>query len=160
MIIDKNMVLGGTFSGTAWTGMSLIATATTETECTNVIDLGPTNTLRDMGAGRPLYLQILITTSVAASGGAANVTFVLGSDATTTIAGGTDHWTSGAIAKGTLVAGYLITVALPVGKTYERYLGVTFTPDTNNTTAGAAIIQITDQPDTWAAYADNFDIAS
>lgn len=162
MILDKQLILHGSYDGPTgvWTGGSLIANATAETECTNVIDTGGTNTLKDLGTGKPLYLVILITTSVAAGGGAANITFNLGSDATTTIAGGTDHWTSAAIAKGTLVAGYLIAVPLPPKQDYERYLGVTFTPDTNNITAGKALIAITDQLDAWKAYADSLNIAA
>lgn len=160
MIMDKSTILGGTFDGNTWTGMSLIANAAAETECTNVWDSRGTNTLKDLGVGNPLYLVILITESVAASGGAATITFNLGSDATTTIAGGTDHWTSAAIAKATLAAGYLIVVPFPVNQDYERYIGMTFTPATNNITAGKAIVAITAEVDSWRAYANNYDVAA
>lgn len=159
-IMDKSLVLAGTYSGSAWTGMSLVANAGAETECTNVYDTGSKNTLKDLGTGNDLYLVILITTQVEAAGGAANVTFTLGSDATTTIAGGTDHWTSGAIAKATLAPGYLIVAPFPKDKDYERYIGATFTPDTNNVTGGTAVIAVTADVDAWKAYAKNYDIAA
>lgn len=117
------------------------------------IDLGASPTTRDLGAGEPMYLVIQIDTAVEASVGAANVTFKLVSDSVATLdSSPTTHWSSGAIAKGTLVAGYLVTaVALPYGS-YERYLGVTFTPDTNNTTAGKANAFLTHDVAKWAAY--------
>jgi hypothetical protein len=134
---------------------SVIATATTETILGDVIDLGATPTLRDLGAGEPLYLVIQIDTSVAASGGAANVTFKLKSDSTANLAtSATTHWTSGAIAKATLVAGYALVIALPLGVTYERYLGVTFTADTNDTTAGKANAFLTRDVAQYTAYPD------
>lgn len=101
----------------------------------DVIDLQ--TTARDLGRGDGVRLRIEVDTTVLAAGGAANVTFKLVSDSTANLTTSpTTHWTSGAIAKGTLVAGYVIAdIVLPSG-TYERYLGVTFTPDTNDTTAG------------------------
>jgi hypothetical protein len=64
--------------------------------------------------------------------------FALQSDSTADLATSpTTHWTSGPIAKATLVAGYRFAVALPMEERYERYLGMTATPDTNNITAGA-----------------------
>ena len=119
----------------------------------DVINLGAT--ARDIGNGEPLYLVIQIDTLVAATGGAANVTFKLVSDSTDNLATSpTVHWSSPAIAKGTLVAGYLVAaIALPMGS-YERYLGVTYTPDTNNITSGKANAFLTKDVATWAAYAD------
>lgn len=119
----------------------------------DVIDLGAT--AHDIGNGEPLYLVIQIDTLVAATGGAANVTFKLVSDSTANLATSpTVHWASAALAKGTLVAGYLVAaVALPMGA-YERYLGVTYTPDTNNITSGKANAFLTKDVAKWAAYAD------
>lgn len=117
---------------------SLIGTAAAETILGDVIDLGATPTLRNLGDGEPISLVIQIDTSVAATGGAANLTFKLKSDSAADLAtSATTHWSSGAIAKGTLVAGYQLAVVLPHGN-YERYLGVTITPDTNDTTTGKA----------------------
>jgi len=116
------------------------------------IDLGSSPTLKDIGVGEDLYLVIGVDTTVAASGGAANVTFKLVSDSVVTLdSSPTTHWTSGAIAKGTLVAGYIVArVKLPAGN-YERYLGVTFTPDTNDTTAGKVNAFLTKDINRWIA---------
>lgn len=121
----------------------------------DVIDLGSAPTLQDIGNGEDLYLVLQVDTDVAASGGAANVTFKLVSDSVATLdSSATVHWSSGAIAKGTLVAGYLIAaIKLPLGS-YERYLGVTFTPDTNNTTAGKVNAFLTHDVAKWAALPD------
>lgn len=121
----------------------------------DVIDLGATPTTRDLGNGEPLYCVLVVDTQVAATGGAANVTFKLVSDSTADMAtSATTHWTSGAIAKATLAPGYVIgAFALPQGS-YERYLGVTFTPDTNDTTAGKVNAFLTHDVAKWAAYAD------
>lgn len=121
----------------------------------DVIDLGATPTTRDLANGEPIYCVLVVDTAVEAAGGAANVTFKLVSDSTDNLTTSpTTHWTSGAVAKGTLVAGYVIgAFALPAGS-YERYLGVTFTPDTNNTTAGKINAFLTKDVAKWVAMAD------
>lgn len=103
----------------------------------DVIDLGTTP--RDIGTGEDLYAVCQIDTAVLAAAGAANVTFKLVSDSTADLATSpTVHFATAAIAKATLVAGYQVfAIKLPSGM-YERYLGVTYTPDTNPTTAGKA----------------------
>jgi len=121
----------------------------------DVIDTGASPTTKDIGVGECLYLVIQVDTDVAASGGAANVTFKLVSDSVATLdSSPTTHFSTGAIAKGTLVAGYLVAaVELPYGS-YERYLGVTYTPDTNNTTAGKVNAFLTPEPPKWVALPD------
>lgn len=121
----------------------------------DVIDLGSAPTLQDIGNGGDLYLVIQVDTAVAAAGGAANVTFKLVSDSVATLdSSPTTHFSTGAIAKGTLVAGYRVcAVELPQGS-YERYLGVTFTPDTNDTTAGKVNAFLTNDPAKWVALPD------
>jgi hypothetical protein len=134
---------------------SVVGTAASEAILGDVIDLGATPTLRDIGAGRQLFLVIQVDTTVAASGGAANVTFKLKSDSTADLnTSATTHLSTGAIAKGTLTAGYQIAYALPLTATYERYLGVTFTPDTNNTTAGKVNAFLTMDVANYVAYPD------
>lgn len=98
---------------------------------TDVIDLGANPTLRDLGNGEPIYLVIQVDT---AFGGAGNVTFDLVSDSTADLATSkTTHWSSGAIAYTTWVAGYTKVVALPTEATYERYLGLWETASGNLT---------------------------
>lgn len=109
----------------------------------NVIDLGPlggltANTIRDIGAGKTLYLHVLVTTTLLASGGAATLTTSLESDSTADLAtSATVHWTSAAIAKASLVAGYWIAKGIPIpSDAYERYLGVRYNATTNDFSSG------------------------
>lgn len=147
MILDERTELGDAYS--------LVGTAASTYVLGDVIDLGATPTTRNLGDGEPIYLVCQIDTAVAASGGAANVTFKIVSDSVSTLdSSPTVHYATAAIAKGTLIAGYLVfAVALPHGD-YERYLGVTFTPDTNNTTAGKANAFLTSDVAKYAAYDD------
>lgn len=118
---------------------------------TDVIDLGATPTLRDLGNGEPIYLVIQVDT---AFGGAGNVTFDLVSDSADDLATSkTTHWSSGAIAYTTWVAGYTKVVALPTEATYERYLGLWETTS-GNLTSGKINAFLTRDVAKWAAYAD------
>ena len=128
-------------------------TAVTADAISDVIDLLPTsgalnagstggpgaNVIRDIGAGKPLYLHILITTTFLASGGAAEFTVTLESDSAAGLdSSATTHWTStAAIPKATMVAGFWVAkgVAIPAGA-YERYLGLRYNAITNDFTAG------------------------
>ena len=105
-----------------------VAQAVTATAISDVIDLGPlsglpsANLIRDIGAGEPLHLSILITTSVAASGGASTTVFSLESDSTANLAtSATVHWSSASIAKATLVAGYWVAkgILIPPGAWHQ-----------------------------------------
>jgi hypothetical protein len=147
MILDERTEFGDAFS--------LIGNAATTYILGDVIDLGATPTLRNLGDGREIMLEIDIDTTVLAAGGAANITFKLVSDSTADLAtSATTHWTSAALAKGTLVAGYnVVKMVLPHGN-YERYLGVTFTPDTNNITAGKANAFLAESVAAYTAYPD------
>jgi hypothetical protein len=112
---------------------SIVGNAAVEIVSTNVIDSGAA------GDAFPAhsYLHIRIDTTVLAAGGAANVTFKLQTSVDEAFTSPIDLWTSGAIAKATLVAKYFVTgrgLALPKGA--KRYLRVTATPDTNNTNSG------------------------
>lgn len=121
---------------------------------TNVIDLGATPTTRNPAPGEPIWLVIQVDTAATAAG-AATVTFSLESDSTADLAtSATVHWTSAAIGKATLVAGYLVAaIALPHGD-YERYLGVRYTVATGPLTAGAFSAFLTADVQKWASYPD------
>lgn len=101
-----------------------------------------------------LYLVILISTTVT-SAGSATVQFHLASDAQAALAvdgSATYHWSSSAIAKATLVAGYTVcAIHLPKG-TYERYVGILTTIGTAALTAGAASAFLTPDISTWKAF--------
>ena len=118
---------------------------------TDVIDLGAVPTLRDLGAGEPIYLVIQVSTVF---GGAGNVTFDLVSDSTANLATSkTTHLTTGALAFGTYTAGKTFIFALPGEVTYERYLGLWETTS-GNLTSGAINAFLTKDVSRWTAYND------
>jgi len=118
---------------------------------TDVIDLGATPTLRDLGNGEPIYLVIQVDTSFT---GAGNVTFQLASDSTANLATSrTNHIDTGAIAYTVWEAGYTKVYALPTEATYERYLGLWETTS-GNLTGGKINAFLTRDVARWTAYAD------
>ncbi|QDP54908.1 MAG: hypothetical protein Unbinned3065contig1002_10 [Prokaryotic dsDNA virus sp.] len=145
MILDEfNEFADATALDTSGTDTDLIG---------DVIDLGATTP--DLGNGQPVYLVIQVDTTVT-SGGSATVQFHLASDAAAAIA--TDgsasyHYSSSAIAKATLVAGYEIITPVPLG-TYERYLGILTTTGTAALTAGKINAFLTLDPKGWKSYPD------
>jgi hypothetical protein len=113
--------------------LSIVGTAASAIP-TDVINLGAAG---DAWGREGEFLHIRIDTLVAASGGAANVTFKLQTSVDEAFTSPIDLWTSGAIAKGTLVAKYFVTGrGVPLPKGVKQYLRVTATPDTNDTTGG------------------------
>ncbi len=117
----------------------------------DVIDLGATPTLRDIGTGEPLFLVIQVDTTFV--GATSTTTFELASDSTANLATSkTVHVSTGAIPVATLVAGYTKVYALPQEVTYERYLGLWETVATANVTAGKINAFLTSTPAKWAAY--------
>ena len=119
---------------------------------TNVID---SSVARDLGNGQPVYLVIQIDTTVT-SDGAALIQFRLRSDAAAAIHATTStaHVDTGAIPKATLVAGYTQVIPLPMGTTYERYIGVQHIVSAATTTAGTYSAFLTLDPTGWTAYPD------
>lgn len=120
MITDNNLYMSD--------AQAVTATAAS----TRSLDL--TTALRNVGGGEPIELVIQVATTVAASGGASNVTFSLDDSADNSSFAAVAK--TPAIAKATLVAGYeALRIRLPVG--LRRYIQVTYTVDTNDLTAGA-----------------------
>ena len=146
MILDARTEIADAVAlSTSATGRALVGSQ---------IDLGTVT--RDIGAGSQLYVVIQVDTAVT-SGGAATVDFELVSDAQVAIAvdgTATVHAATGAIAKATLVAGHDVVIALPMGGTYERFLGVVQNVGTAALTAGKVNVFLTQEPSTWRAYAD------
>lgn len=130
------------------------STAVTSTAISNVIPLASGNVLRNIAAGEPIFLEIWVDVTATASG-AATVTFTLESDSTADLAtSATVHWTSGVVAKATLVAGYkVIAISLPV-EDYEAFLGLRATVATGPLTAGAFSAFLTHSPMSYTNYAD------
>jgi hypothetical protein len=119
-IVDNNLYMSD--------AQAVTATASS----TKSLDLATAT--RNVGGGETIELVIQVATTVAASGGASNVTFSLDDSA--------DNSSFSvvvatlAIPKATLVAGYeALRIRLPLG--LRRYIQVSYTVDTNNLTAGA-----------------------
>lgn len=131
MIQDRELIFGGP-------AKSIVGNAATRIPLGG--DTGGVDLLVAGGNPGPgeLELVIQINTTVLAAVGAANVTFSLETKAANTdwiATAGTVLWSSGAIAKATLVAGYVVAkIRLPAN--LLRYVQVVALPDTNNTTAG------------------------
>lgn len=126
----------------------------------NVIDLGATNTLKDIGTGQDVYLVVSTQTAATDSGSDATLTVTLESDSTANLAtSATVHYSTGAMAfsafspAGTVLA----AVRLPSGS-YERYLGVRYTVASGPLTAGKFDAFLTTDVQAWRAYADNVTI--
>lgn len=119
----------------------------------DVIDLGASPTLRDIGNGQPIYWVIQVDTTFV--GATSTTKFELSSDSTANLATSrTVHVATAAIPVATLVAGYTIAIALPIDATYERYLGVWETVATANVTAGKINSFLTTDVAKWVALPD------
>ena len=123
----------------------------------DVMDLGNVN--RDIGQGKPIYLNINVDTAFV--GGTA-IQFVLASDSTAAIStNGSEsrHFLSDVFAVADLIAGFQIVVALPMGDVaasvnpYERYLGI-LVVGTGTQSAGAINAFLTLDPRGWRSYPD------
>jgi len=113
---------------------SVIGNAATAIPSTNVVDLGAAG---DSWGRENEFLHIRVDDTILAAAGAANVTFKLQTSVDEAFTSPIELWSSGAIAKATLVAKYFVTGrGLPLPKGVKRYLRVTTTPDTNNPTSG------------------------
>lgn len=120
---------------------------------TDVIDLGSTPTLRNLGNGEPLYLVLQVDTAFV--GATATIQFQLCSDSTADLATSkTIHLDTGAVAVATWAAGYTKVLALPSELTYERYLGLWMTVATANVTAGKLNAFLTHDVAKYTAYPD------
>ena len=118
----------------------------------DVIDLGATPTLRDIGNNGCLYLVIVSTAGLPDAG---IVTFELKSDDTAELHAttATVHATTGAKASTLYGAGVKTVIPVPPSATYERYLGIWQTTSANLTSSFINIYLTTDVSE-WTAYAD------
>lgn len=142
MILDTQSMFSGTIAsdGTR-SGQAITATAIS----TNVIDtraLSGSPTLADLGTtGTPVYLVVQVG---AAFNTLTSLTITLESDSTANLAtSATVHFSSGAILLAALTANTtLLRIPLPVGATYERYLGVRYTVTGTNPTLGTVFAHL------------------
>ena len=126
----------------------------------NVIDLGATNTLKDIGTGQDVYLVVSTQTAATDSGSDATLTVTLESDSTANLAtSATVHYSTGALAFAAFspAGSVLAAVKLPAGN-YERYVGVRYTVASGPLTAGKFDAFLTTDVQAWRAYADNVTI--
>lgn len=105
----------------------------------NIIDQGVAS-----DAAKEMYLIIQVDEAVT-SGGAATVTFSLQDSPDNSTY--TAKWTSAAIGKATLVAGYQV-VAMRLPQDMNRYIKVVYTIGTAVLTAGSFSAFLTDAPQT------------
>jgi len=146
MIHDKLLEFADALSCVANTGNALLGSC-------NIIDLGSTPTLKDIGTGETLYWVVQVSTAIV--GTTSTVQFDLCTDSTENLATSkTTHISTGAIPEATLVAGYTLAYPLPANATYERYMGIWETVGTNNLSAGAINSFLTFNPPKWAAFPD------
>lgn len=105
---------------------------------TNVWNSNPgstqNSTIDVSGQDCPLFLNFNVDTTTV-SAGSTTLTITLESSANTSLTSSTTHWTSTAIAKATLVAGYGFSVPLPPGS-YKQYVGARYTVAVADFSAG------------------------
>lgn len=121
MILDRNTLVSN--------AQAVTATAVS----TDTIDLGA---LRDIGTGTKI--SAFVTVDVAATAaGAATVTFAVITSANADLSSATTLYTTAAIGKATLVAGYKVFDITIPRQLLSRYLGLNYTVATGPLTAGA-----------------------
>lgn len=116
---------------------------------------------RDAGQGQPLYLVIIVDTAPDSATDTGQVSFLLSSDSTGTLAVDgtqTTHWESDRfLANGTtLLAGSKFVVPLPANfPTWERFFGIQVRNSVADAVnAGAISAFLTLDPTGWKAYPD------
>lgn len=122
---------------------------------TDSINLGPLasgNAVRNIGPGEDLYLYIVVDTAVQ-SAGSSTVAFTLETDSTSAFSSVATVYTTGAIAKAALIAGYEVAkVKLPIA-TYEQHLRLYATVATADLTAGKFSAYLVRDVPAWTSYA-------
>ena len=156
MILDERNEFADAVSVAAGAGTALIG---------DVIDLG--TAARDIGSSSPpLYLVIQTDTEIITGGAAGTIKFQLASDAQAAIAtdgSATVHFDTGTLVTDDAAAndarlnagGYIAVISLPVGRVYERYLGILAVIATTTVTAGKINAFLTPDVSMYRAYPDN-----
>jgi hypothetical protein len=142
MILDAQAVLSD--------AQAITATANS----TNVYDLG---VARDTAPGFELDLTVLVNQAFTASGAGTLTVALVAADDTGLSTNATTLWTTAAIGKATLTAGYRLAVAVPRNPAFakgQRYLGLIYTVATGPMTAGkvTAALNLKAQDDSGVFY--------
>ena len=127
---------------------------TTSAVSTNTYNTGSHNTLKNLGAGQPWWVIILVRTAVTSSGDP-DVTIALDSDSTSDLATSATTHDSVTLKKAALTLGTRIALQGKSGQ-YEQYIGVNYTVGSGGPlTAGAFDAFFTTNPDeAYQAYND------
>lgn len=91
---------------------------------------GPSaNTTKNLGGGQPLYLHILVHTTMTDADGTPTLTITLESDVAEALnSAAVVHHTISAVTEAAMVAGYWIAKGVPIPPgDYKRYLGLRYT---------------------------------
>lgn len=159
MILDlQTMFSGAVDAAGVRTGQAVTVTAIS----TNVLDMRQSSALAlaDEGIfGPELYLIVQVGTAATAAG-AATVTITLESDSTADLATApVVHFSTAAIPKATLIAGYTAVRVEPPLDSYKRYLGLRYTVATGPLTAGTFFGFLTNAPQRNFIYPTGFTVA-
>lgn len=134
-----------------------VATATPE-GATHTYDTGPlaTNGKVDLGTGTTLYGYIAVTTTFAAAStdGTIKIDLVSADAAPATgtpLLTPTIHWTRTFTEAELATVGTVYTFTVPAGQTWKRYVGFNLTAATQNFSAGALTLMLTDNLEVMAA---------
>lgn len=132
--------------------------ALTATAISDVIDLGPSATTRNIGGSDSMYLVLQVGTAFTDAGSDATLVAALVSDSTANLATSpTTHISTGTLAFSAVSTGntVLLVAKLPFGR-YERYLGMSYTVASGPFTAGTIKAFLTHDPEYWfAQYSNN-----
>lgn len=137
MILDKELTF------------SLAQVVTASAASTDFYDQGVANSFLNYA---PMYLLINIDEAATASG-SATVSFALEQDDNAAFSSPVAIYTSGAIAKATMVPGYQLIIPVPAAIS-ERYLRVYYTVATGPLTAGKFTATMLPTVQSTKAYAD------
>lgn len=119
----------------------------------DVIDLGATPD-RDIGVGNNMYLNVNVSTAIAAGAGGTYQVKLVTSD-NSDLSSGTDLVVSASLdaAAGIAAGTSILNIAIP-SATYARYLGIQEVVGTANTTAGALNAFLSKDQRSYTAYPD------
>ena len=120
----------------------------------DVIDLEATPD-RDMGAGMPVYLNVLVDTAIAAGGSTGTYQVKLVTSDNSNLSSGTDLVASAEFdsSSGVSAGTVLMSVAIP-SATYARYLGIQEVVANENTTAGKITAFLSKDQRAYTGYPD------
>ena len=111
--------------------------AVTATAISDVIDLQTAaGKLSDLGAGKPLYLEVFLTEAMTDSGSDSTIAVTLETSDNADLSSSTVLATIGTFAATSAIGATLPVLTIPVTFTYKKYLGLRYTVANGNLTTG------------------------